>query len=252
MDSRDLRTLELTGQLVEGVWLPKHEQHLLEWMTRSKGAVRHEGKITYQWRKQIAALSHAHARIPDLHTRVFVDIGAHVGLWSMWWARTMSGILAYEPVPDFSNLFWANVLGNMAQPVPVVLRPYALLDAPGETILRIDKTNTGNTHVALPHEGTPGAEFLKVPVTTLDDDIGDCLSIREQVGVLKIDCEGVEVKVLQGAAETIDTHKPLIVVEQKKQDAYQFTEDAIQHLETKHGYEVLECISGDYIMAPVR
>jgi FkbM family methyltransferase len=231
--------LEDIAVKVEGVWLPKRERHLLEWMTTSKGAHREGGRITYQWAKQTAAREAAAAMFPDLKDRVFMDVGAHVGLWSMWWAGLVRHVEAYEPVPEMQLIYRANMQG-----LPYVLHPYALGDTPGSVTLSFNPENTGNTHRA--REGDTPAVSINAPVLRLDDEYSPQ---DPPVGVLKIDCEGSEVAVVRGGLALIERDRPLIVVEQKKgADYYGDAPDAAVALLRACGYQVLRELSGDFIM----
>jgi FkbM family methyltransferase len=49
---------------------------------------------------------------------------------------------------------------------------------------------------------------VKVPVTTLDDDLGDT-----PVAFLKIDCEGFEHRILKGAAKLLERQRPVLFIE---------------------------------------
>ena len=93
---------------MQGVWLPKDEEHLTKWMVKSKGTFIKDGKITYQWSKQSHAMHLAEKYIKDWHRKTFVDVGAHVGLWSMWWGKEMADVIAFEPIPEMQEIYRAN------------------------------------------------------------------------------------------------------------------------------------------------
>src|SRR6056297_1427181 len=93
---------------VEGVWLPKDEQHMLHWMTKGKKAYRKDEVITYQWQKQEAAMQTADRFLPNWRKLVFVDVGGHCAFWSMWWGREMSRVVAFEPIDYLREIYKAN------------------------------------------------------------------------------------------------------------------------------------------------
>jgi FkbM family methyltransferase len=215
----------------------------VEWMVSSKGAHREDGMITYQWAKQQAARQVMRDRIRDWPKKTFVDVGAHVGLWSMWWAPIMKTTVAFEPIPDMAILYHQNMKGRGNYH----LLQLAVGARPGQLNLAFNPKNTGNTHKA--HKGTRGLLTLTVPMTTVDRELVALKS--PPVGAMKVDCEGTELAVLQGAAEMIERDRPVIIVEQKKgAEYYGYGKlDAVDYLKAQHGYEVIKAISGDYIMA---
>lgn len=231
------------GVQIEGVWLPAKETHLKHWMTASKGRFIKDGKITYQWKKQKAAMGFMVAHIPDWKNKIFVDVGAHVGLWSMWWEPLMAGVVAFEPISDMRDLFEMNV--NMSN---VIMCPFALGDETKMLTLDFNPNNTGNTHAMKAGENT--ANPVKVKMVRLDDTLpASVTNMGKEVGVLKIDCEGFEEKIVQGGLDTIKAFKPLIIVEQKKgTDYYGFNPEGAADLLKEHGYRTLKVMSGDHIM----
>ena len=235
--------LEEIGQFVEGVWLPKGEVHLLEWMQTSKGAHREGGIITYQFAKQRFAQQAMHKHIDNWSSKTFVDVGAHVGLWSMWWAPAMKYTLAFEPIPTMAALYHANMQDRGT---------YGLVEAaagehPGSLTLAFNPHNTGNTHMT--HGKDEGLDLFTVPLTTVDYEVAQ-LDIPE-VGVMKVDCEGTELQVIKGAVQTIECYHPLIVVEQKKGAEYYGADPlgAVKLL-MEYGYRTARTMSGDHIMVP--
>lgn len=239
--------MELTdiARKVEGVWLPRNEKHLLEWMTNSKGAHRENGRITYQWSKQVAAreVAEAHGKLGGL----MVDVGAHVGLWSMWWGQWMKRIVAYEPIWIHRDIYRANMKEMGLENYELV--PFGLSDTRGEISFRVDGENTGNTRAYAPNE-RHDAGTINSRVDTLDYEMHLRIPPGESLSVIKIDCEGMEELVLRGGAQTIRKHKPLIIVEQKQGARYYGYDQlgGVTYLKTEFGYTVAAKLSGDYVM----
>ena len=237
--------------MVEGVWLPKGEQHMLEWMTVGKGAVRlgPKNKITYQWKKQEAAMTAFDTLKPEWHDGIFVDVGGHCGFWSMWWGLKTQGIVAYEPIQILRQIYEANVRGNGVDWNVVTLLPFALSNEPGELDMKYNPSNTGATRMLSPKDKTRFSP-VKATVETLGRTLPDALQ-GNRMSVLKIDCEGFEEKVVEGGADLIQEHKPCIICEQKfERKHFDFEKDgAVKALE-KMGYKTVKELSGDHIMVP--
>ena len=77
-----------------------------------------------------------------------------------------------------------------------------------------------------------------------------------EIGLIKIDTEGFELKVLKGAVKTIGKHKPVVIIEQNKiQLASECKNAALSYL-LSNGYRVAEAnrdMRGeitDYILIP--
>lgn len=207
------------GMLWMGMWLPETERHFAGMMRdKSKtGIVR--GRGTYQKHKLDMAMRHfdvAMGNIPPLHPRrVAVDIGAHVGLWSVWLIRLFTHLVAFEPIPLHARLFRLNVPGHVAEDERGIIGTYelhecALGDRTGTVAMNVPADTTGNATVA---EGNGrDANVFDVPLRRLDD-YG--LPVAD---FIKIDVEGYELSVLRGAAETIKRCRPIMVLEQKGND----------------------------------
>jgi len=60
------------------------------------------------------------------------------------------------------------------------------------------------------NDGLPGGETIDIPLRKLD-------SLRlPNVGVIKIDTEGYEIPILQGAKQTIQKYQPRLIIEVHK------------------------------------
>lgn len=230
------------AKLVAGIWLPGSEEHFVDMLTRDQSRLIRDGIGTYQIRK----LDRAMTLVPADRRRVAVDIGAHVGLWSMWLVKYFQLVEAFEPVPLHAELFRKNVHGSYT------LHEFALGEQPGTMDIEVPYEQTAGAHAALgrPH---PGAKYVrhqtwwyKVPsvsVRRLDD-----LALND-VDFLKIDVEGWELPIMRGAESTLLRCKPVLVVEQKGNELpYGHEKDAAGRYLESLGFECVEVMSGDWIM----
>ena len=166
--------------------------------------------------------------------RTALDIGANVGLWGRDLVDNFAKVIAFEPVAVFRECLEKNVIGDN-----FFISPLALGDHDTLATMIITEGNTGHSHLDPNTLGTGDVQVVKL----------DNLNI-ENIDYIKIDCEGYEYRVLQGAEQTVKRWRPIMVVEQKPHDAYskdygQFA--AIALLES-WGMIKLDQIRDDWIM----
>ena len=157
---------------------------------------------------------------------VLVDVGANIGAFTLL-LRSVSPlpIIAYEPQPFLFKLLQWNIGFNRLTRVDA--RNVACGSRRGEVAFSIGINGSIVCESAKarkkPVSASPtvsnlddeaemtrsGDAVVNVPVTTLDEDLADVPS----VALLKIDCEGFECDVLQGAAGIIKRHCPQLVLE---------------------------------------
>lgn len=177
---------------VDGIWLPDGDNHFAR-MMRKEPQRNYRGTPVgvYQYFKIEKALQQVESR------GVALDIGGHVGFWSMWLAQVFGQVHAFEPTPGHAECFSRNVLDSN-----VTLHRCAVGSAEGVSGISTDPENSGKAHLA---------EGSSVLVKTVDS-FG-----FEGVGLIKIDVEGYEPEVLIGAKETIARCKPVVVFEDNGQ-----------------------------------
>lgn len=132
-----------------------------------------------------------------------VDVGVLWGGYT-WQLRALSRqCIAVEANPR-----QAKFLRRVFRETNVTVINAALSDSEGEATLRVpyDITGHGTIHDKNPISGRP-ARVYTVPTKTLDS-----LPLR-QVGFIKIDVEGHELSVLHGAANTLQTQRPSLLIE---------------------------------------
>jgi FkbM family methyltransferase len=216
-----------------GWWLPDDEHHMIEWMQKAQQT--RDGMLQYQFHKYEAAL-----QFMPPHRGTAVDVGAHIGFWSRNMALDFEQVVAFEPVPRHAEC-WRR---NMADFQNAVLHECALGAASGTVSLTNQAQGaSGDATITM----DPGDTALAVGVkqVTLDSlALPGC-------DFLKIDCEGYEQFVIQGAEQTIKRFKPCVIVEQKPGHARRFglRQRGAVHLLTWWGMTVRKEITGDYILS---
>jgi len=151
-----------------------------------------------------------------------VDVGAHIGNHTLWFAGIMRRrVLAFEPHPASYIQLVANVDANGLRHL-VETRGCAVGAEPGTARLEyVGATNLGSATYRPDPQGT-------TPVTTLD-----IASVElGRVAAVKIDVEGAEVDVLEGAKTLIAEQHPLLYVEDRDD-----TLTAVHVLMDAYGYE---------------
>jgi FkbM family methyltransferase len=126
----------------------------------------------------------------------FIDIGAHVGYYTLLGARRVgpSGlVLAFEPGPRNYELLLANVWRNGF--TNVVCFPWAVSDHVGFLDLFLDDRNTGDNRTF----PSPGRRCARVRAVALDA----LPSIRPPIDVVKIDVQGSEDAVIAGMGDLL-------------------------------------------------
>ena len=135
----------------------------------------------------------------------FVDVGANVGIWSRPMAELFEKVHAFEPVEK--NLECLNK--NLESVNNVEIFEHGLSDRNSTGYIVEGVKNCGDcmiTYNSRLKNRVFGPEDV-VPVQTLDSHELD------GVGLIKIDTQGHELRVLRGAAESLKRNKPVVVFE---------------------------------------
>ncbi len=160
--------------------------------------------------------------IVALANRTCLDIGANIGCISQALTATGHYVEAFEPQPEIFKLLGQNVICP-AHNVAVSNR-IGFVKMP--KLYYSNKFNYGG--VGIGDKSIYGS--IEVPCVTIDS-----LNIVD-VGFMKIDVEGHELEVLEGAAETISLCRPILYVEDDRTEKSRALRQFIQYL----GYTVEE------------
>lgn len=162
---------------------------------------------------------------------VAIDVGANIGSMTVPLARAVgpSGtVYAFEPQPGLFRLLAANTLlngvlntrlfqaacGSAQASIMVAELPFDVAENYGALSLDVLAQATG----PFPRR--------RVPLVPLDDVI-DAGAVR----LIKVDVEGMEAQVIDGAAAIIRQHRPLLYVENELPVSSRATIEAIQRLD---------------------
>ncbi|HLJ10166.1 MAG TPA: FkbM family methyltransferase [Planctomycetaceae bacterium] len=139
---------------------------------------------------------------------VFVDVGANIGYYACLARQRNKHVISVEPQPANLRFLCANLVANGWHDAEVY--PMGLGKKPGIAVL-YGLSSTGAS--LLPGwAGAPMRWRQTIPITTLDTIIGGRFGDKRML--IKIDVEGVEFDVLQGAVATLArAQKPTFIVE---------------------------------------
>ena len=174
---------ELLKDAFPSIWLHWHFMH------RPKSAERE--------------LSYLRKIIPE--DAVTVDVGANCGLYTRQLARLSRQVLAFEPSRQMARLLRRTSAANVS------IHEIALSDHDGDAELFIPQGDNGLVYgLASLEPRISAAEPVistNVPIARLD------AVVRQDVAFVKIDVEGHELNVLNGAVELVERCQPVFLVE---------------------------------------
>jgi len=135
----------------------------------------------------------------------FLDVGANTGLYTMLLAPMCKNVHAREPNSQTASILKLNIerYNN------VVLHVEALGKEEGTFLFYVHSNSEHDGFVMNLNKDTYVGRVVRVPVKRLDSYRFD----SEKIGLMKIDVEGFEVRVLEGALETIRKHRPRLIIE---------------------------------------
>lgn len=176
-------------------------------------------------------------------TGAAVDAGGFIGTHSVYFARAcgLSPVLAFEANPSTYPLLVENVGANGLAEVVSCFQA-ALGAAPGlAAIVPAQQGNAGMTRVA---SATAGGGTVRM--TTVDSELR-ARGVRSLAAV-KIDVEGSELEVLEGAGEAIANHRPVLCVELHTIANLR----AVLRRLRPHRYWIVDCLghSPTYVLEP--
>ena len=142
----------------------------------------------------------------ELKPGIFIDVGAHIGKHSLNVAKKYGesiNVVSIEAAPETFRLLKNNI--ELNAPLRVQAFNFACSDKVGKTTFwRNEYHPATNSLFKLNH-----TQKLTLSTNTLDNTIKE----KSAVSAIKIDVEGAELKVLNGAKKILAQSKPIILFE---------------------------------------
>ena len=151
---------------------------------------------------------------PEVKNKVFLDVGANAGNHSLGLADHFAHCHAFEPDPRTYKLLELNT----AELDNITTHQIALSNRNDLVEFCHDHVNTGKSHIIdrSDKQASEVASNMTVQTRRLDDlDLAS-----EQIGLIKIDVEGHETQVLEGARSILHRHKPHVMIELLASDIF--------------------------------
>lgn len=133
-----------------------------------------------------------------------IDVGANKGVYTYFLSRFSRHVFAYEPNPELAKFLAKSVSSNVS------LYAIALSNTEGEAILSVPLVDNFlyDQLGTLEEKATPtGGRTYEVPLKRLDEQG------HTDVGFVKIDVEGHEESVIDGALNLLTKQRPNLMIE---------------------------------------
>ncbi len=173
--------------------------------------------------------------LPHVSGRIFFDVGANIGSYTMSLARAAERTYSFEASPRNASTLRNFVKIAQLNNIEVINR--GVTDRSGEQISIYSSPDTGGNNTQFHNFGS-GCET--VDTITLDEALDEFRISR--VDVIKMDIEGSELAAFQGAHNILSQHRPLLLIEFHTVVAQQagWKLGALYDLLVGYGYRVFE------------
>jgi FkbM family methyltransferase len=180
-----------------------------------------------------------------------IDVGANLGVYSAYFARRVGRtgkVYAVEPLPqNISTIRRIVKIGKLPQ---INVIEGAASNKEGEIVsLSVPKLLTGepihteaSLHISSSEVGH-GSRYYEVAEIKVLSHTLDAIPCDGKVTLVKIDVEGAELLVLEGAQQLISRHRPRIVceIESRWTARYGYTPNAVFDFFRDHNYAFYVC-----------
>jgi FkbM family methyltransferase len=160
--------------------------------------------------------------LEKLKPRTAIDVGAHMGSYSLILSKTCEKVVALEPQEAVRRVLLRNLRLNKVNNVHVL--PYAASAKSGTSA---EIVGTGSSAKVLFGKGT-------VATITVDDVVKQFFPDKGP-DLVKIDVEGHELEVIKGTWKTLKERKPLLLVE-----VWEHNNNNVRRLLEEYSYRVIE------------
>lgn len=166
----------------------------------------------------------------DRHTTA-LDIGANVGNHAIFFSSFFDRVIAFEPNPKVFEILRVNSANSNITAINC-----GLSDKAACLSFSINPKNLGGSRVVASDSESTTSHALSISIDVVRlDDVSQIM--EQRVSLVKIDVEGHELQVLEGAVGLIGFARPVIVFEQGPTEIHHGTSPVIDFLRA-HDYEL--------------
>ena len=165
-----------------------------------------------------------------------VDVGANIGYFTLLMANRVGPqgkVIAFEPLAENFKILKENIQLNDHR--NVVAENLALMSRTGRIELRSATPGAITWVASVKIDQNSAVESQSVEAVTLDEYVQR--KGIAKVDFLKIDVEGAEASVLEGATSVLDRDKPILLIEMHELDRFKDKHPAILKL-LSHDYHL--------------
>ncbi len=145
---------------------------------------------------------------------VFLDVGANIGTYCIIPALAGLRVYGWEPAHSNFEALKTNIeLNNLQDRINIY--PYALGAKKGSASFTVDTINTGASHLTEYEdkcEHIENPEFEDIEIVRFDDVKKEYKIGTDEKVIMKIDVEGMEIDVINGAEDFIKNQKNLLII----------------------------------------
>ena len=155
-----------------------------------------------------------------------IDVGSNIGFFALMMSKLVGKkgkVYCFEPSTTIFNKLKANLILNNIKNVIIVNRGAG--EKEEERIIKRNSKYSGMSSIVLEYDRNLVEE--KISLTTLDKYFANKLF---RINFIKIDTEGFEPQVLNGAVETLKQHNPIIYIELGGGDFLSSSKQALKFL----------------------
>ena len=147
---------------------------------------------------------------------IIFDVGGHAGQFTKLFAKMASKgkVFTFEPASYTRQILQS--MAGLKRLNNVFIIPFGLGDKASEQTLNVPIKKSGSVGYGLSFIGTPNSDRHalykdQILITTIDK-IVNCFEIQ-RIDFIKVDIEGFEYQLLQGAKDAIEKFKPTLFLE---------------------------------------
>ena len=169
---------------------------------------------------------------------MYIDIGGHFGTTSIPYSKLFKNIHVFEPNKENFDLLNFNIKMNGIK--NIYSHNYGIYNKTTNAICERHDNNSGS--IVMKEVDKPTSDSIQMLAL-------DSIQFNDKVDFIKIDTEGSELYVLQGAKSIIDNHKPIIQVETNhcSQKFFNYDKNEIYNFMYSMNYKILDDDGNDPI-----